>query len=105
MPPSPVLLRILACVWNGPSDLSGPLRLEWRIVLGRWLAIACVGQALASRTLATNNLDLAFAVLLVGFIFSLALLYLMLRRPAAVSSGALPSLGDGILCALMLPIL
>jgi diguanylate cyclase (GGDEF)-like protein len=98
------LRDMAANVWNGPGDLSRPLRLEWRIVLGRWLGISVVGLSLTLRAEPISQLALAYAVLVAGFAYTLVLMYLIRRRPSVVSSGAVPTIGDGVLCALMLPI-
>ena len=47
MPSSSTARRTFADLWNGPADLPRKLKLERRLVLGRWLAIAFFAPALA----------------------------------------------------------
>jgi diguanylate cyclase (GGDEF)-like protein len=96
---------LLTSLWNGPADLSRPLRLEWRIVLGRWLAIVFVATALTVNILPEARATAAYGVLIAAFAYSLVLLHLIRRHSVLVESGRLPTLGDAVLCALMFPIL
>jgi diguanylate cyclase (GGDEF)-like protein len=96
---------LLTSLWNGPADLSRPLRLEWRIVLGRWLAIAFVATALNVNVLPEARATAAYGVLIAAFAYSLALQQLIRRHSVLMESGRLPTLGDAVLCALMFPIL
>ena len=43
---SPVLNEI-AGLWNSPPDMSRPLKLERRLILGRWVGILTFAIALA----------------------------------------------------------
>jgi diguanylate cyclase (GGDEF)-like protein len=92
-------------LWNGPADLSRPLRLEWRIVLGRWLAIVFVAAGLALHDLAQWRLLAAYAVLLAAFGYTLLLQRLIRQHTSSVEDGTLPTVGDVALCALMFPVL
>jgi len=97
--------NLLTSLWNGPVDLSRPLRLEWRIVLGRWLAIAFVAVALGVNSLPEASTTAAYGVLVAAFAYSVTLQLLIRRRSSLVERGTLPTVGDGVLCALMFPIL
>ncbi len=97
--------NLLTSLWNGPVDLSRPLRLEWRIVLGRWLAIAFVAVALGVNSLPEASTTAAYGVLVAAFAYSVTLQLLIRRHSFLVERGALPTVGDGVLCALMFPIL
>src|SRR5690242_11276729 len=57
-------------VWSGPGDLSRPLRLEWRLVLGRWLAILFVAAGLRLYQLPSTELLAAYGVLFGAFLYS-----------------------------------
>jgi diguanylate cyclase (GGDEF)-like protein len=96
---------VLTSLWNGPADLSRPLRLEWRIVLGRWLAIAFFAVALAVNSLPEARTAAAYGVLVAALAYSVTLQQLIRRHSALVERGTLPTLGDGVLCGLMFPIL
>src|SRR5207237_403531 len=79
-----------------------PLKLEWGLILGRWISIAFFGAALTVLQLADEQKAAAFAVLAVASIYNFGLLQLIRRRVAL--SGLVPTLGDGLLCAAMLAI-
>ncbi|HEV7664134.1 MAG TPA: EAL domain-containing protein [Chloroflexota bacterium] len=92
----------LAGLWTGPSDLPRPLRLERRLVLGRWLGIATFSLALATHALPSDETVAAYGVLLVAAAYNLVLLYLLRQPRMTWLLGILPTIGDGLLCAAML---
>jgi diguanylate cyclase (GGDEF)-like protein len=96
---------LLKSLWNGPDDLSRALRLEWRIVLGRWLAIVFVALGLALHGLPRAQTAAAFAVLAAAFAYTLVLQQLIRQHAPGVEDSTLPTLADGVLCAVMFPIL
>ena len=93
-----------AATWSPSIELSRRMRLEMRILIGRWLGIAFVGVALAIHP-SEVPLGLAYAILGVALVYTLVLRRLILSGHAAVEDGSLPAAGDVLLCAAMLPIL
>jgi diguanylate cyclase (GGDEF)-like protein len=93
-----------AATWSPSIELSPRMRLEMRILIGRWLGIAFVAIALASHPTEVP-LGLAYAILSVAFLYTLVLRRLILNGHKAVEDGTLPATGDVLLCATMLPIL
>jgi signal transduction histidine kinase len=91
-------------LWNGPPELPGTLRLEWRFVAVRWLGGALVAPALLMAHLPDERLLAAYAVLCVAGVYNLALRYLILTRPAWLGGGYVASVGDGVLALAMLQI-
>jgi diguanylate cyclase (GGDEF)-like protein len=91
-------------VWNGPAGLTAPLRLEWRLILGRWLAILFVAAGLRVYLLSASELAAAYVVLCAGLLYSLLLLYLIEKQHPAVSDGVMPTVGDAVLCGAMFPV-
>ena len=59
-------LAAAAYQWEGPEDLLGSLRLEWRFVRIRWLGIVCVAPGILLVHLPFNQLVGAYVVLLVA---------------------------------------
>ena len=94
----------LGALWVGPSDLPRPIMLERRLLLGRWVGISVFAVALGLHPLGANTMAAAYGVLALAFIYSLALLRLIKRRHSGVLVGFVPTLVDGLLCALMLPL-
>src|SRR5260221_254496 len=91
------LLRL----WDGPADLSRPLKLERRMQLGRWVGIVVFAIALALHPMGSQEVMGGYAVLLVAAGYNLTLRELLRRRRAVLVS-TLPTIGDGLLCAAML---
>ncbi|TMF05874.1 MAG: EAL domain-containing protein [Chloroflexi bacterium] len=94
----------LGALWVGPSDLTRPIMLERRLLLGRWVGIGVFAIALGLHPLGANTMVAAYGVLALAFIYSLTLLRLIKRRHSGVLVGFVPTLVDGLLCALMLPL-
>ncbi len=94
----------LGAQWVGPSDLPQPIVLERRLLLGRWVGISVFAIALGLHPLGTRTMVAAYGVLALAFIYSLTLLRLIKRRHSGVLVGFVPTLVDGLLCALMLPL-
>jgi len=94
----------VAAVWAGPSDLPRPIMLERRLLLGRWVGISVFALALWLHPLNALSMAAAYGVLALALVFSLALLRLIKRRHSGVLVGFVPTLVDGLLCALMLPL-
>src|SRR3954470_9699524 len=80
MPSLSTARRTLADLWNGPVDLPRKLKLERRLVLGRWLAIAFFAPALALYHLPPDQERAGFALLTVAFGFNLTLYWLTRKR-------------------------
>lgn len=99
------LKAALAATWDPSGELSSHMRLELRIVIGRWLAIAFVGVALAVRPPGDVPLQLAYAVLGIALVYTIKLRQLIATGHPAVENGTLPATGDVLLCATMLPIM
>jgi diguanylate cyclase (GGDEF)-like protein len=97
-------IHFTARLWAGPLDLPPSLKLERRLVVGRWLGISLFGVALALRPLEPRAMVAAYGVLAVAFGFSLALAWLIRQRRSGMLVGSAPTLVDGLLCATMLPI-
>src|ERR1051326_7988614 len=102
---SRALSYAFAATWSPSIELSRRMRLEMRILIGRWLGIAFVGIALASHPSAEVPLGLAYAILGIAFLYTLVLRRLIVSGHKAVEDGTLPATGDVLLCAAMLPIL
>jgi len=96
--------RVLLPLWDGPADSPRPLKLEWRLVLGRCLGIAFCIVAFASYPFEPVQKLQAFAMLGTAAIYNVVLARLIWRRFGLVADGTLPTLGDGLLCAAMLGI-
>src|SRR6185436_2987232 len=96
--------RTLANLWAGPADLPRNLKLERRLVLGRWLAIGFFAPALALYHLPERQEREAFGLLGVAVLYNLALTWLIKRRFHWVRDGSLPTFGDGMLCAALIVI-
>lgn len=99
----PVLER-LAALWAGPPDLAPPLALERRLVVGRWFGISVFAIALVRHPMDARATVAAFGVLALAFVYTLTLARLIKRRLSGVLVGFVPTLVDGLLCALMLPL-
>src|ERR1051325_900803 len=94
-----------AAAWNPSGGLSARMRLESRILLGRWLAIGFVGIALALHPSSDVPIGIAFGILAIALVYTIVLRKLIARGYRAVEDGTLPATGDVLLCAVMLPIL
>jgi diguanylate cyclase (GGDEF)-like protein len=94
----------LVRLWVGPPDLTPSLKLERRLVVGRWLGITLFAVALALRPLDARTMLAAYGVLVVAFVFSLTLARLIKQRRSGLLVGVVPTLVDGLLCAAMLPL-
>lgn len=89
-------------VWDGPSDLSRPLKLEWRFILIRWLGIGCVAPGLLFAKLTPTELLSAYAVLVAAAIYNLGVQTLIRRRPSLIANGYMTTIGDALLNIAML---
>jgi diguanylate cyclase (GGDEF)-like protein len=99
------LVATLSAIWNPPGELSSRMRLELRILLGRWSAIVFVGVALPFHPAPGFPLALAYAILGIALAYTIVLRRLIAAGHPAVEDGTLPATGDVLLCAAMLPIL
>jgi diguanylate cyclase (GGDEF)-like protein len=99
------LCRASAAAWNPSGSLSARMRLEMRILIGRWLAIVFVGAALALHPDVGVPVGFAYAILVVAFAYTLVLRRLIANGHRAVEDGTLPASGDVLLCAVMLPMM
>ncbi|MCA1646273.1 MAG: EAL domain-containing protein [Chloroflexi bacterium] len=98
------ILKLIAGQWNTPTDLPRPLKLERRLILGRWLGIVVFAVGLASNPHPTEATFAAYVVLVLAFGYNL-ILARVLRHAAPAMVVALPTLVDGLLCAVMIPLL
>src|SRR5205823_8779438 len=87
-------IRACAASWNPSGELSARMRLEMRIVLGRWLGIVFVGISLALHPSADVPLGLAYAILGVALIYTIVLRRLIASGHKSVEDGTLPATGD-----------
>src|SRR5579859_2113237 len=97
-------LNALTSLWNSPPDLSRPLKLERRLILGRWVGIAVFALGLAFSHHPPTQTYVACVILALAFVYNLVLTR-VLRRAAHRLIIALPTLIDGLLCAAMIPLL
>src|ERR1700687_6199928 len=100
---SPVL-NAVAGLWISPADLPRPLKLERRLILGRWVGIAVFAVALALNITSMEQTIAAYGVLAVAFVYNLVLLR-VLRNASPGLVGGLATIGDGLLCAAMIPLM
>jgi diguanylate cyclase (GGDEF)-like protein len=89
-------------LWAGPADLPRPLRLERRVVIGRWVGIAVFAVALALNALPAAETLLAYGILAVACAYNLTVQHLVRQRLAGWLVGSMPTLVDGLLCAAMI---
>jgi diguanylate cyclase (GGDEF)-like protein len=97
--------RSLLRTWSPPGELSPRMRVESRIVIARWFAIAFVAVALPFHPFTKMPSIFAYAVLGVALVYTIALRWLIGRAHASIEDGSLPAAGDVLLCSAMLPIL
>jgi diguanylate cyclase (GGDEF)-like protein len=81
------------------------MRLEMRILIGRWLGILFVGVALAVHPSSQVPREIAYGILVVALGYTILLRRLIKRGHRSVENGSLPAIGDVLLCATMLPVL
>lgn len=104
MPILSALLRGVVSIWQPRRELSPRLQLEMRILLGRWLGIAIVGLALFFHVWPSAPTVPGYAILTIALAYTMVLRWLIGRGHRAVENGTLPTTGDVLLCASMLPI-
>ncbi len=100
---SPVLNE-LASLWNSPPDMPRPLKLERRLILGRWVGILTFAVALALNITSRERTITAYCILAVALTYNLMLSRVLRHAPPKLVVG-LPTLADGLLCAAMIPLL
>src|ERR1700694_1301830 len=83
-------------LWHSPADLSRPLKLERRLILGRWLGIAVFAVALALNITSMERTIAAYGVLGVASVYNLVLLRVLRSAPLRLVVG-LPTIADGLL--------
>ena len=66
-------IRAFERAWNPSGELSSRLRLETRILFGRWLAIAFVAIALAFRPPTMVPIELAYGILIIALAYTIVL--------------------------------
>jgi diguanylate cyclase (GGDEF)-like protein len=88
--------------WAGPTDLPRPLKLERRLVMGRWVGIVVFALALAVHPIGSEQLFGGYVVLLIASGYNLTLHELLRQRRTGFLVSTLPTVGDGLLCAAML---
>jgi signal transduction histidine kinase len=91
-------------LWEGPPELQGPLRLEWRFVGIRWLGIAFMSPGLLLAHLPSAQLREAYAVLAVAALYNLIVQKLLLTRPSLLTTGYLTMIGDSLLNVAMVTV-
>ncbi|HEY3061412.1 MAG TPA: EAL domain-containing protein [Chloroflexota bacterium] len=91
-------------LWDGSPDLPRPVKLERRLVLGRWIAIAFCAPALGLYQMPPLQHTAAFTLLGVALIYNFALFCLIRREHRWVADGSIATFGDGVLCAAMIAI-
>jgi diguanylate cyclase (GGDEF)-like protein len=94
--------RALQTMWTGAADLSRPLKLERRLVMGRWLGILVFATAFAIHPLEATQTLAAYGVLAIAAVYNLVLLRLLERKHLGLMVSFVPTLGDGLLCAGMI---
>src|SRR5579859_725229 len=98
---SPVLRAVIS-LWNSEPDLPRPIKLERRLIIGRWVGIGVFAVALGFNP--NDRTFAAYCVLAVALTFNLLLARMLRRAPLKLVIG-LPTLADGLLCATMIPLL
>src|ERR1700716_2055015 len=93
------LRHTVAALWAGPPDLPRQLRLERRLIMGRWLGIVTFSLALATHALPMEETVRAYGVLVVAAFYNLTISRLLRLRQMDGLFGILPTIGDGLLCA------
>ena len=81
----------------GPSGLDRALRLEWRFVSVRWLALVFLGATLILSPLSPERTVAGFGVLAVTTLYNLALQASLPAYPTLFKSGYVTMLGDSLL--------
>src|SRR5260370_42458067 len=99
---SPVLNE-LASLWSSPAEMPRPLKLERRLILGRWVGILTFAIALALNITSREKQIAAYCILGVALTWHLVLLRVLRNAPPKLVVG-LPTLADGLLCATMIPL-
>src|SRR5438067_7959354 len=98
------VLKAVASLWDSPPDLPRPLKLERRLILGRWVGIAVFALALPLNQSSKERTIAAYGVLAVAFTWNVVLVRVLRHSPPKLVV-ALPTLADGLLCAAMIPLL
>jgi signal transduction histidine kinase len=91
-----------AYFWRGPEHLAGPLKLEWRIIAARWIALLCFYPGLALSSVTEQQRLAADIIVLAGVLYNLAIIWLIFARPDFIASGYPTALGDLALNSAML---
>ena len=94
--------RALIDLWQGPPNLPRSLQLEWRFVAVRWIGVVSVAAGLPLAHLSTERLIAAYAVMIVGALYNLAVQRLLPRYPAIFARGYVTAIGDSLLSIAMI---
>src|SRR5438445_328927 len=92
---SPVL-NVLSSLWNSAPELPRSIKLERRLILGRWVGIAVFAIGLAFNPHPTAQTLAAYVILGLAFVYNVVLSRLF-RQALPRLVLALPTLVDGLL--------
>jgi signal transduction histidine kinase len=93
---------LFAYFWRGPEHLVGPLKLEWRIIAARWIALLCFYPGLVLSSVTQEQRLAADVIVLAGVLYNLTIIWFIFARPAFIASGYPTTLGDLALNSAML---
>src|SRR5215216_3654311 len=90
------LRRAIAAEWQGPSHLPKSLMLEWRLVVARWIGILCVAPALPLMHLSSERLAAAYAILIGGIAYNVAIRWVLHHKPDLFANGNITTAADTV---------
>ena len=98
------LVRFVATVLSGSTDVPAHLRAEQQSVVLRYLGILCLIPTLPLFHLSTPRLVGAYTLLIFAAIYNTGVQILLHRRPRWLNDGYITTIGDGLLSIAMLAI-
>lgn len=93
---------VFAYFWHGPGHLTGSLKLEWRIIAARWIALLCFFPGLALSSITEQQRLIAHLIVFAGVLYNVAIVWLIYTRPTFIANGYPTTLGDLALNTAML---
>ena len=75
------VLKAVANLWDSAPDLPRPLKLERRLILGRWVGIAVFALALPLNQSSKERTIAAYGVLAVAFTWNVVLVRVLRHSP------------------------